>query len=81
MFIKLIMTLLIGTLSGYIANRIMNNDADNMLANMGLGIIGSFVGTILLALIGFGSINIFGNIIVSVFGACVAIWLYRRFSR
>ena len=76
--IALIFSLLIGALAGWCAGRLMGSET-SVLRNIGLGILGSFVGSLLFSLIGLQATGIIGTFIVSVVGACICIWLGRKF--
>ena len=69
-----IFSLLVGALAGYIAGRIMGSETST-LRNIVLGILGGFVGSILF---GLSATGIVGEILVSVVGACVCIWIGRK---
>ena len=71
----LIFSLLVGALAGYIAGRIMGSET-SAVRNIVLGILGGFVGSILL--IGLSATGLVGEILVSVVGACVCIWIGRK---
>ena len=73
----LIFSLLVGALAGYIAVRIMCSDT-SAVRNIVLGILGGFVGSILFSLIGLSATGLVGEILVSVVGACVCIWIGRK---
>ena len=81
MIISLLLWLLFGALVGWLAGIIMKSEK-SLLGNIILGIIGSFVGGFIASFIGFGnlgggfSFNIF-NIIISVAGACLVVFLAR----
>ena len=84
MLITLLLWLLFGALVGWIAGIIMKTN-NSLLVNIILGIVGSFVGGIIASFLGFGnlggnfSFNIF-NIIFSVAGACLVIFIARILS-
>lgn len=75
--LSFIVSILIGALSGYIANRIMGGDSST-LRNILLGTLGGFVGGLLFSLVGLTATGLLGDIIVSVVGACVCIWVGRK---
>ena len=85
MLISILLWLLFGALVGWIAGIIMKRQ-NSLLGNIIFGIIGSFVGGFLASLIGVGSLgrsfsfNIV-NIIISVVGACVVIFLADLLTR
>lgn len=72
-----IISILLGALAGYIASRIMHSESST-LRNIVLGIVGGFVGSLLFGLVGLGSTSIVGDVLVSVAGACVCIWVGRK---
>ncbi|MEN0040375.1 MAG: GlsB/YeaQ/YmgE family stress response membrane protein [Pseudomonadota bacterium] len=71
------MTIIIGGIAGYIAEKIMKADM-GVFANIGIGILGAVVLNFLLSLLDIytgGGILIQGT--VAVIGACLLIWAYR----
>ena len=81
---QILLWLLFGALVGWIAGLIMKSD-NSLLRNIILGIIGSIVGGFIASILGFGefgadfSFNL-TNIIISVAGACLLIFLSRVFK-
>ena len=71
-----LMTIILGGLAGWIAEKIMKFDT-GLLMNIVLGIVGAVVGNFLLGLIGIGLGGLVGQLIVAVLGACIVIYLYR----
>ncbi|MFO1122393.1 MAG: GlsB/YeaQ/YmgE family stress response membrane protein [Hyphomicrobiales bacterium] len=71
-----ILTIILGGLAGWIAEKIMKFDT-GLLMNIVLGIVGAVVGNFLLSLIGIGLFGILGQLITAVLGACVLVWVYR----
>lgn len=76
----LIRSLITGAVSGWIANNLMKSDSSNLLINICLGLIGGLVGGLVLGIIGIKSTNFIGDIIIAVIGACLAIWIYHKFT-
>ena len=73
-----IFSLLIGALAG-LHCRPHHGQWTSVLRNIVLGILGSFVGSILFGLVGPVRLQAsLGEIIVSVIGACVTIWAGRK---
>ena len=74
--------LVLGALSGWIANRLMDSRT-GLIDNIIIGIIGSFVGGIVFNF--FGSRTITGlnlhSIFVSVVGACISLWLINQIRK
>lgn len=82
----LILTLIIGGVIGWIASMIMKTDVQmGWVANVIAGIVGSWLGTLLLGtMLGPGAptasgISLF-SILVSIIGACIAIYLWQLLS-
>ena len=76
--------LILGALSGWIASIIMNKNASmGAIANIVTGIIGAFIGGGLVSLFGGSKVTglNFYSIIVSVFGACVLIWIVAKIKK
>jgi uncharacterized membrane protein YeaQ/YmgE (transglycosylase-associated protein family) len=74
-------TLLIGGLAGWIAEKVMRAD-HGLLMNIIVGIVGAFIGGFLANALGLRLGEIFqgwfwGNLIVSVIGACTLIAVFR----
>ena len=67
-------------LAGFLASRLMKGGKpEGWLMNIVLGLVGGVVGSLLFSLVGLESHGV-GNIIVSTVGACVVIWLVRKFD-
>lgn len=72
-----ILTIVIGGIAGWIAEKIMKAD-HGLLTNIVLGIIGALVlNAILVAILGATIGGIIGQLVVAVIGACLLIWVYR----
>ena len=76
MGVGLIMSIIIGGLAGFIAEKIMNFDT-GLVMNIVLGIVGALVGNLLLGMIGIHMGGWLGQLIVAVAGACLLIYAYR----
>jgi uncharacterized membrane protein YeaQ/YmgE (transglycosylase-associated protein family) len=74
-----IMTIILGAIAGWIAEKVMKFDT-GLIMNIVLGIVGALVGNYTLALLGFGLGGLLGQLIVAVAGACVLILAYRAFQ-
>ena len=70
--------IILGIGAGYIATKIMKEDS-GILKNLILGVIGGFVGGLLFGILGFAATGLPGSLIVSTVGACICIWLGRKF--
>ena len=74
-----IMTIILGGLAGWIAEKVMKFDT-GLIMNIVLGIAGAVVGNYLLSLLNIGLGGLLGQLIVAVAGACVLILAYRAFQ-
>lgn len=72
-----IVSLIIGAVSGWIAGKIMKSE-HNWIINLILGLVGGLVGGLIGGLLGFAASGWIARIIISVAGACLLIWLYRK---
>ncbi|MBR5345405.1 MAG: GlsB/YeaQ/YmgE family stress response membrane protein [Clostridia bacterium] len=78
MLYHLAVSLAIGALCGFAANKIMKGDSSSILKNMILGVVGGLVGGFLGHLIGFGG-GWISSIILAIVGSCLVVWLVRKF--
>ena len=74
--------LIIGFIAGALARRVMGSTNANFVSDIILGLIGSFLGGLILGVLGFnnGTINVglgIGSIITAFIGAVVLIWIGR----
>jgi uncharacterized membrane protein YeaQ/YmgE (transglycosylase-associated protein family) len=75
---NLIITLVIGGIIGWLASLLMKTDAQmGLLANIVVGIVGSFVGFWLAGLLGIGAGGTIGAYLIAVLGAVVLIGLLK----
>ena len=74
-----IMTIILGGLAGWIAEKMMKFDT-GLIMNIVLGIVGALLGNWLLALAGIVLGGLLGQLIVAVAGACILILAYRAFQ-
>ena len=77
---KLLIELVIGGLCGFAANKLMGGDSGSILKNVILGLVVGLVGGFLGNLIGLGGGWITG-ILLSIGGACLVVWLVRKFLK
>lgn len=80
MLFRLLSMLAVGALAGWIAGRLMGEET-GLVRNIVVGVAGSFVGGALFSLLGFYAYGVVANLIVSVVGACLFLWLARRLFR
>lgn len=77
MLIQLIVSLAIGGLCGFAANKLMKGDSGSILKNVILGLVGGLVGGFLGNLIGIGG-GWVTSILLSIAGSCLVVWLVRK---
>lgn len=80
MISKILATLFIGAVAGWLAGKIMNAGG-SLGRNIIIGVIGSVVGGFVGSLIGIYSRGWIGSIIIATLGACLAIYLARKFLK
>lgn len=78
--IGLLISIALSALAGYLAANIMGLTGQWYVYVL-LGLLGGIVGGVIFGLLGFASYSIVSEAIVSVIGACVVIYLYRRFKK
>lgn len=74
---KIIIYIIVGCIAGYVAGKIMHEESGNIIIDCIIGILGGFVGSFLIGLIGFEAKNVIGNVIVAMLGACVVLIIKR----
>lgn len=85
---SLLYTILLGLVIGLLAKAIMpgRDPGDGkgfvgVLITVGIGILGSVVGGLLVGLIGLGGGGLIWQLIVGTLGAILLLWLYRKFAK
>ena len=75
--------LVLGALSGWLANKLMKNSSTGLIDNIITGIIGSFIGGFVFNFLGSETIIAFNlhSIFVSVIGACILLWIINKIRR
>ena len=80
MLLHLLASLVIGALSGAIANKIMDGNPKGFFQNALLGIVGGLVGGFLGNLIGIGD-GWISSVILAIGGSCLVVWLVRKLGK
>lgn len=73
-----IIKVLVWAAAGYLASRLMKATMP-LWMNIVLGLLGGFAGSLIGGIIGIGSTNVIGSILISTAGACLVIYLARTF--
>ena len=76
----MILAIILGGVCGWVAGQLMGVEG-GLLKNILLGIVGSFVGSLAIGILGFSADGIIADLIVGVAGACLFIWLARKFLK
>ena len=72
----ILIVLAIGAVAGWLGSVIMTGQGFGLLANIVIGIVGSFIGSELLAMVGiFDEDSLLGTILTATFGAVVLLFI------
>ena len=74
---NLVISILIGAISGWIAS-VITNSSSGLLKNIILGLVGGFVGEFICNLLHISFAGYLGTIIVSVAGACLVVFVVNK---
>jgi uncharacterized membrane protein YeaQ/YmgE (transglycosylase-associated protein family) len=77
MLIQLIVSLAIGGLCGFAANKLMKGRTDSILRNVILGVVGGIVGGWLGSLLGIGG-GWVTSILLAIGGSCLVVWVCNK---
>jgi uncharacterized membrane protein YeaQ/YmgE (transglycosylase-associated protein family) len=69
--------LVVGLIAGWLAGKVMRGGGYGIVGDIIVGLIGSFVGGILMGALTGGAYGLVGSILVAFVGACVLIFLLR----
>lgn len=75
---KLIVWIIVGTISGYLSGIIWKGRGFGFLGNLALGICGALIGGFLFSLLGFSIHGIIAQIISALAGALLLLWIISR---
>ena len=73
-------SIIVGALAGWIAGKIMKCEG-SFLRNIVLGIVGGIIGNIVFNMLEIHAYGMIGNLIISVVGACILIWIVRKITK
>lgn len=78
---SILVWIIFGALAGWIASMIMGTNAQQgAIANIVVGIVGAFIGGLIMQLFGQSGVNGFNlySILVAILGAVALLWIYRK---
>jgi len=85
-FTTVLWWLVVGLIAGFLASRVMRGGGYGLIGDIVVGLIGAFIGGWLAGLVGLGTNQLIGSIIIAFIGACILIALLHaipsnRFGR
>lgn len=80
MLVAIILDLLIAAFVGWCTGKIMGYNTST-LGNILIGIIGGVVGSVIVGLMGAHASGLLSGLLVSIFGSCVLVFLYRLIKK
>ncbi len=75
--IDLVWVMLLGIVVGWLAGQITKGSGFGLLNDLGVGIIGSLLGSFMFEAVGLEAYGLQGRLVVAVLGAVVLLWLIR----
>jgi len=76
-----ILWIIIGAIAGWIAGQVMKGGGFGLLGNIGVGIVGSFIGGWLFGILGIGAGNMISSLVAAVVGAIILLYVVRLVRR
>lgn len=74
----MIIGIITGLLAGYIASLLQKGTGSGCLLNLLLGLIGGFVGGWLFSLFGIQAYSWVGELVTSIIGAIIVLWIFAK---
>ena len=72
--------LFIGLIAGWLAGQLTKGTGFGLIGNLVVGVVGSYVGGLLLDSLGISAYGTIGSIISATLGAVVFLWLWRKLT-
>ena len=76
-----IIFLIIGLIAGWLAGVIWKGGGFGLVGNLGVGVLGAFIGGFLLRIIGFSYHGFISSIIAALLGALVLLWIIYQVKK
>ncbi len=73
--------IIIGALAGYLAGLIWKGGGFGILINIVVGIAGSFIGRLVLGIIGFKPTHLIGSLVAAVIGALILLFIVSKLKK
>ncbi|MGH1362827.1 MAG: GlsB/YeaQ/YmgE family stress response membrane protein [Calditrichia bacterium] len=70
----MIIFLVVGAAAGFLAGYLMKGEGFGWLGNIGIGVVGSFIGKLLFGLLGLSTTGLIGSLITATVGAVVLLF-------
>jgi uncharacterized membrane protein YeaQ/YmgE (transglycosylase-associated protein family) len=72
--------IIVGLIAGWAAGHAMGGGGFGIIGDVVVGLIGAFVGGLIVGALWNGSVGVIGSIVVAFIGACALVWLFRLIS-
>ena len=79
--VSVILFLLLGAVAGWLAGKLMKGGGFGLIGNIIIGVIGGFLGGWLMSLVGIQKAGLLWELIVSVLGAVVLLFVISLFKK
>jgi uncharacterized membrane protein YeaQ/YmgE (transglycosylase-associated protein family) len=73
--------LIIGLIAGWLAGLIWKGQGFGLIGNLGIGVVGAFVGGFLLRLLGFSYHGFIPSVLAAMAGALVLLWIINQIKK
>lgn len=73
--------IIIGALAGWLAGNIMKGHGFGFFGNLGVGIIGGFLGGFLFSLLNLRAYGLVGSLITALVGALLLLWIVGKIKK
>lgn len=81
MLMAILLILVVGAIAGWLAGLIMKGSGFGLLGDIGIGIVGGFVGGFLFRLLGLQAESLVGGIVSATAGEVVLLFVIRLFKK
>lgn len=73
--------LIVGILAGWIAGKIMKGKGFGLFGDLGVGVLGAFIGGFIFRFLGLHAFGFIGNLVTAVVGAIVFLYVLRLIKK